>query len=67
MTAATLEALEALVEQTDDALARYRLLKHERDLCALQLIADGVPKTHVAEAMGITRQQIYRLIDTKTI
>lgn len=59
--------LEALVAQADEALARYRAIKHQRDLCALQLIADGAPKTVIAEAMGITRQQIYRLIDAKTI
>ena len=67
MSTASLEQLQALVAEADEALAHYREVKHQRDLCAVQLMADGMPKTHVAEAMGLSRQQIYRLIDTKTI
>lgn len=64
-SSATLELLRQLAEDVDAAQQQYNAAKHQRDLCALNLLAQGHTKVAVAEAMGVTRVQLYRIIDTK--
>ncbi len=42
--------------------ARERIEQAERDarLLALEAVAEGVPQTHVADSLGVTRMTVWR-------